>query len=379
MKKSILKLLIVITIISLILMLFAGCKSPDTSELEERIEKLELEKTIKEMEDELAEKEAEESTPEEEEEEPPEVATDTEQMEEEEDGGEEPGDADTDTDVDADAGADPVVDADKEAPTISLTIYEGPTLDGSICYYRIQATVTGSPTVSFSKDDSGGAWGSKKVQINLNNPGDTYNLTATAKNSEGSTTDSITLDWGCAIPTPDPIIKDADLGADIILSGYIIEDVGTYSGNEFSGVGDANNNKQIMSFLSFNISSISNLDGVTIKDVSVTIPISSIVNNPEMSGDKVYIGVYDYGNSLDYADLGLGGTLIEILYTSDSLTDLNLSSSGLKDELQKAVNIDKKWFQLGLYLNYVSFNSIDDAYIIPVDTVVIHIKYEIPG
>jgi hypothetical protein len=98
-----------------------------------------------------------------------------------------------------------------------------------------------------------------------------------------------------------------------------------------------------------------------------------------MSGDKVYIGVYDYGDSLDYADLVLGGTLIEILFTSDSLTDLNFSSSGLKDELQKAVNIDKKWFQLGLYLNYVSFNSIHDAYIIPVDAVVIHIKYEITG
>ncbi len=373
MKKSILKLLIIITITSLILLIFTGCKSPDSTELEEGIEKLELEKTIKELEDELAKKEAEEASPEEKEESPA-IVTDTEEVEEEPSEEEETGDEDAD--ADSDSGADPVVDADKEAPTISLAIYEGPTLDGSICYYRVQATVTGSPTVSFSKDDSGGAWGSKKVQININNPGDTYTLTATASNSEGSDTDSIALSWGCAIP---PTEKDVDLGADIILSGYIIEDVGSYSGNQFSGIGDANNNKQIMSFLSFNISSISNLDDVTIKDVSVTIPISSIVNNPEMSGDKVYIGVYDYGNSLDYADLGLGGTLIEILYNSDSLTDLNFSSSGLKDELQKAVNIDKKWFQLGIYLNYVSFNSIEDVYIIPVDTVVIHIKYEIPG
>ena len=86
-----------------------------------------------------------------------------------------------------------------EAPTITLAVYVGPTYSaaGGICYYRIEASVTGSPTVSFSKDDSGGARGSKKTQINLSDPGDTYILTATATNSEGSATDSITLVWGC--------------------------------------------------------------------------------------------------------------------------------------------------------------------------------------
>lgn len=88
-------------------------------------------------------------------------------------------------------------DAAKEAPTISLAIYEGPTFEGNMCYYRVEATVTGSPNpaVSFSKDDGGGAWGSNKVQINLNYPGDTYTLEATATNSEGSAADSITLSW----------------------------------------------------------------------------------------------------------------------------------------------------------------------------------------
>ena len=43
-----------------------------------------------------------------------------------------------------------------EAPTITLAVYDGPTYSaaGGICYYRIEASVTGSPTVSFSKDDS---------------------------------------------------------------------------------------------------------------------------------------------------------------------------------------------------------------------------------
>jgi len=105
---------------------------------------------------------------------------------------EEGADADTDTDSDANGDSDTDGDADavKSEPTISLEIYEGPTLEGSICYHRVRTTVTGSPnpTVSFSKDDSGGAWLPGRVQINLNNPGDTYTLTATATNSEGSGT-----------------------------------------------------------------------------------------------------------------------------------------------------------------------------------------------
>ena len=93
---------------------------------------------------------------------------------------------------------------EKEAPTITLEIYEGPTYspDDGVCYYRIKATVTGnpSPDVDFSKDDSNGAWGDKKTQVNLSDPGETYTLTATATNSEGSDTDSIELSWGCELP-----------------------------------------------------------------------------------------------------------------------------------------------------------------------------------
>ena len=101
---------------------------------------------------------------------------------------------------------------EKEAPTITLEIYEGPIYSSSdnVCYYRIKAVVTGDPTPSvvFSKDDSGGAWGSKKVQINLGDPTETYTLTATATNSEGSDTDSISLSWGCPIPNNPPEIVE---------------------------------------------------------------------------------------------------------------------------------------------------------------------------
>jgi hypothetical protein len=87
------------------------------------------------------------------------------------------------------------------APTINLEIFEGPTYSAGddICYYRVKATVTGNPapSVSFSKDDSGGVWGSLKTQINLTRNSPNYTLTAKATNSAGQAMDSITLNWGC--------------------------------------------------------------------------------------------------------------------------------------------------------------------------------------
>ena len=47
-----------------------------------------------------------------------------------------------------------------KAPTITLEIYQGSTYstEDDLCYYRVEAIVTGTPTpdVEFSKDDSNG-------------------------------------------------------------------------------------------------------------------------------------------------------------------------------------------------------------------------------
>ena len=89
-------------------------------------------------------------------------------------------------------------DIDKSLPTLKIIVYEGPVIvqDSDMCYYRIEVIVTGNPApiIKFSKDDSGGAWGKNRVQINLKN-GESYDLVVTAVNSVGTVTNHIVLTW----------------------------------------------------------------------------------------------------------------------------------------------------------------------------------------
>jgi hypothetical protein len=91
--------------------------------------------------------------------------------------------------------------SDKKAPTISLAVTEGPTYSSAddVCYYRIKASVTGSPApkITWSADYSNGSFGNTMAQVNLTRNNPNYTLTATATNSEGSATSSIALSWGC--------------------------------------------------------------------------------------------------------------------------------------------------------------------------------------
>jgi hypothetical protein len=118
------------------------------------------------------------------------------------------------------------------APTIKLEIYEGPTYSAGddICFYRVKATVTGNPapTVKFSKDDSSGAWGSKKVQVNIHR-GQPYTLTATAKNSAGEASASVNLTWGCGEENRVPVINDITLSSASIKTGQQYDVTGNTS------------------------------------------------------------------------------------------------------------------------------------------------------
>ena len=89
---------------------------------------------------------------------------------------------------------------DKEnlKPGLKLIIYEGPLFSEAdkVCYYRIEAEVTGypEPSVEFSKDDSNGAWGKYRTQVNLKQ-GQEYTLVAKASNPEGEVSESINLKY----------------------------------------------------------------------------------------------------------------------------------------------------------------------------------------
>lgn len=163
-------------------------------------------------------------------------------------------------------------------PTIELQIYSGPTYSGAdgVCYYRIEAIVTGNPTVSFSKDNSGGAWGSRKCQINLSSPDETYNLTGTATNSEGTATDSINLTWGCeegiedeeeeiVLETPDSVtltINRKILNPSVI--GYIVYPSGINTTTMI--IGDSISNTDVQGYFAFDVSSLA---GLNITDASL--------------------------------------------------------------------------------------------------------------
>jgi len=272
-------------------------------------------------------------------------------------------------------------DAENEAPTIKFSIYQGPTLEGGICYYRVKATVTGKPNpdIDFSKDDSGGSWLPKRVQINLNNPGDTYTLTATAHNSEGSDSDSISLSWGCAIPVPDPVETDVDIVADPDLSGYIFVGTGAWVNTQLY-IGDTVFNDQIKAYLSFDIDDLGDIDGINIKEVSVTIPINSILNNPELiPGTKVNVKVYDYGPTFELGDQAVGGEHVKTFDALNPLDNFNFSTNKLKEELQKAVDVDKNWFQIKLGPSGILADGSADYYQFFKSDVMLHIKYEVPG
>ena len=88
-------------------------------------------------------------------------------------------------------------DISKNLPTLKLIVYEGPVIvDSDMCYYRVEAIVTGNPApvIKFSKDDSNGTWGKNKAQVNLKN-GESYDLRVTAVNSVGAVTKHIVLTW----------------------------------------------------------------------------------------------------------------------------------------------------------------------------------------
>jgi len=127
---------------------------------------------------------------------------------------------------------EPVPEEEETAiiPTVSISVYEGPDYSPAddVCYYRIEAIISGTPAPSLSwnhTDASMGSFGPNKIQINLNDPSEIVNLTATVTNSAGSGSDDLVISWGCNRP---PIIDDILLSGDLYIeSTYPISAIAT--------------------------------------------------------------------------------------------------------------------------------------------------------
>jgi len=281
--------------------------------------------------------------------------------------------------VDADGDADTNTDSDSdgEAPTISLEIYEGPFPVESTCVYRVKAIVTGSPnpTIIFSKDDSGGSWGTKKAQVNINNPGDTYTLTATATNSEGSATDSIDLSWGCEEPEPEPEPEpEADetyIEATPEISGYITVE-GSVIHSDQARMGDAHTSDNWgKGYLSFDISG---LHGKTVQDAEINFINFGSWGDPESLASYIVVKVYNYVR-LDPSDFAVGG--VQLVNIPISAASYTISGNTLKNELQDVLDNEiRDYFQIKLGLDVATNdNGMGDGIIINCNEAVLYISY----
>jgi len=190
-----------------------------------------------------------------------------------------------------------------EIPTIKLQIYEGPTAaTGDVCYYRVEATVTGSPApqVTFSKDDSGGAFGSEKVQVNLTESSPNYTLTAKAKNSAGEANASINLSWGCGpLAVEKTLVLNPSILGTVGPSGFVAPGVIIIADSEF--------NTDWRGRFAFDVSALAGKD---IQSAKLKLSANSISNPPcDFRGDIV-IFYNDFLPGLtasDYTSAGYAG------------------------------------------------------------------------
>ncbi|MCK5567139.1 MAG: hypothetical protein KAI62_04455 [Actinomycetia bacterium] len=261
---------------------------------------------------------------------------------------------------------------EKEAPTISIEIYEGPTLEGSICYYRIEATVTGSPspTVSFNKDDSGGAFGTKKAQVNLNNPGDTYSLTATATNSEGTASATMDISWGCAPPEPE--ITEVDVPVFLPTEGGYIEWGGAITQPHNSiFAGDSTANKICRGFMSYDITGLA---GATITDATMTFTPEQVWGDPTFLGSLWVDAIYWGPGALVMADFNITPYIAIESFNSPNIT---LTNTKLKTELQKAINDGKSRFQIRIRFTTLATDSDNqwDGWDYLMNDIILHVSY----
>ncbi len=254
------------------------------------------------------------------------------------------------------------------APTITLEIYEGPTPADGLCFYKVKANVTGSPTptIEWSKDDSNGAWGSKKAQVNLHDPSETYTLIATATNSAGTATASITLSWGC----PEPV-TEADVPVALNEGGYIVWSVTVMYPHDSIFAGDSNTDQQCRGYMSFDITGLA---GVTITEASLSMSPEQVWGDSSFLG-SLWIDAVDWGSDpLVMADFNITPYTAIQSFNEPVITCTNTK---LKIELQKAINDGKSRFRIRIRYTTPATDSDHqwDGWDYLIEEVVLHVAY----
>jgi len=206
-------------------------------------------------------------------------------------------------------------------------------------------------SVSWNKDDSLGSLGNKKAQVNINNPDDTYTLTGTVTNSEGSATDSVDLSWGYEEPEPESEADETSIAVTRDVSGYIYSDGGIRRGDH-AYLGDSDLDTYTKGYLSFDISG---LHGKTVQDAEINFTRILGEGEPSLLASEIVVKVFNYVR-LDNSDFAVGG--VQLPSIPISAASYTVSGNTLKNELQNVLDNEvRDYFQLKLGLNVATNND----------------------
>jgi hypothetical protein len=168
---------------------------------------------------------------------------------------------------------------------------------------------------------------------------------------------------------------------DVNKSGTLLQDTGVIDfGNDYIRYGDDYQDKIYKGYLSFDISDISTLEDVTIKDAEIIIDLIEPYEEPWEASDYLNVKVFYYGDTLDYPeDFEEGGALISSVKLDPWPRNFILMSSLLYDELQKAVDNHREDFQLKLGLKTKSNDQEGDYFVSIPSYCELQVVYEIPA
>lgn len=320
-----------------------------------------------------------------------------------------------------------------ETPTLELNITEGPNFseDDNMCYYRIEATVTGTPDpeIEFSDDENVSLLDPDLAEVGVD-IGDSYILTATAVNDSGTANASITLSGECEEETAEEETNEeetdgeeeaeeeeaaeeiteeetyeeeaeedeaeeeeteeetdededdeedhepvGDSGGEETVttlsptseSCYLVTDLTEYRHDGRIIVGDTNEDMWVVGFLNFDMRTI----GGTINHTTLHIENIYEKNNASEFGPLIIIACYL-------------GEEIEYIPTEGGLTELHYSDDQLRDYIQYVVDNGNDDCNISFTLQGTrrarfgeseSMNGVSDQFIFELDDVTFTIGY----